>query len=86
MEEGTYEFYIGTDVRNAEYAGNFQTDKTAVTMRCRETAAPVESFQRMRADAGTGSADGEAELEPAWGIVHRKNRIRQQYVTQARPT
>lgn len=66
MEEGTYEFYIGTDVRNAEYAGNFQTDKTAVTMRCRETAAPVESFQRMRADAGTGSADGEAELEPAW--------------------
>ena len=68
MEEGTYEFYIGTDVRNAECIGNLHIDRTVAVERCRECAAPVESFQRMRTAAGAGAetAGGEAELELTW--------------------
>lgn len=66
MEEGAYEFYIGTDVRSAEYIGNIQIDKTTVTERCRESAAPAESFQRMRAATGNRTGDDKAELELAW--------------------
>lgn len=68
MEAGTYEFYIGTDVRNAEYIGNLQIDETIVTERCRECAAPAESFQRMRTATGAGAETegGEAELKLTW--------------------
>lgn len=62
MEEGPYQFYIGTDVRNTEYIGTLQIDQTTVTGRCRETAAPIESFQRMRPAVGTGLTGDEAEL------------------------
>lgn len=64
MEAGTYEFYVGCDVRKASLAGSFVMAETKVTENCTEALAPVESFQRMRPQIG---ADGTAEV--AWEPV-----------------
>ena len=47
LEAGRYEFYIGTDVRSAAYAGAFDVEETTVTEVCSEAAAPEEPFERM---------------------------------------
>lgn len=47
-EAGEYKFYIGTDVRNAQYAASRFLDETIVTEQCRQAMPPVEAFQRMK--------------------------------------
>lgn len=47
LETGRYEFYIGTDVRCAAYAGAFAVEETTVTEVCSEAMAPEQSFERM---------------------------------------
>ena len=51
LEEGSYEFYVGSDVRSAAFAGAYeQPFKVVETLT--EAMAPVEAFERMKAVAG----------------------------------
>ena len=44
MEAGTYNFYLGTDVRNAKLIYSLEQAETEVVEQCSEWAAPAKSF------------------------------------------
>ena len=44
MEAGTYNFYLGGDVREAELVYSFEQPETVVVEQCSEWAAPAEAF------------------------------------------
>lgn len=48
LEEGTYEIFVGSDVRSAESAGSYE-EKFRVVEKLQEAYAPVEKFSRMKA-------------------------------------
>ena len=48
LEEGSYGFYVGTDVRSASFAGAFVQETLTVTERLEEALAPVTPFCRMK--------------------------------------
>lgn len=48
LEEGSYRFYVGTDVRSAEPVGTLEVKTTEVVRACKEALAPVEEFERIR--------------------------------------
>ena len=48
LESGVYEFYLGTDVRNANKVGEFIQDELVVVEQCQEAAAPREAYDRMK--------------------------------------
>lgn len=47
LEQGTYRFYMGTDVRSAQLIGAFALEKPVVTETLHEALAPVVSFERL---------------------------------------
>ncbi len=49
LEAGTYNFYLGNDVRCDALAGSFTLEETEVVEQLQSAAAPVEAFDRMRA-------------------------------------
>ena len=48
LGEGTYEIFVGSDVRSAESAGCYE-EKFRVVEKLQEACAPVEKFSRMKA-------------------------------------
>lgn len=60
LEAGTYQFYVGTDVRSAAFAGKFELAEELVTEALEEACAPVTAFERMRPQA-----DADGNLQPA---------------------
>ncbi len=54
LEAGTYGIYIGTDVRSAILAAEFEVEETVVTERLEEALAPVKQFERFRPEADDG--------------------------------
>ena len=48
LEAGEYKFYVGSDVRSAEYACSFEQGENFVTERLTQSLAPVESFERIK--------------------------------------
>ena len=62
LEAGDYEFYVGTDVRNASFAGGFTLGETLVTKQCSEAAAPEQPFARM---APEGCVNTQAPVKTA---------------------
>ena len=48
LEEGTYEIFVGSDVRSAESAGCYE-EKFRVVEKLQEAYAPMEKFSRMKA-------------------------------------
>lgn len=53
LEAGSYKFYVGTDVRNAqkiylEETGDFELPECVVTEELQEALAPTEYFERIR--------------------------------------
>ena len=48
LEAGEYKFYVGSDVRSAEYACSFEQGETFVTESLTQALAPVESFERIK--------------------------------------
>ena len=48
LESGTYEVFVGSDVRNAESAGTYE-EELRVLEQLQEAYAPVEKFRRMKA-------------------------------------
>lgn len=47
-ESGSWEFYVGTDVRNAVPAGRIDRSETEVMEQLEEACAPVTAFRRMK--------------------------------------
>ncbi len=65
-ESGSYEIYIGTDVRSAAMAGCFTLPETLVVKQCREVLRPVEPFNRFHAfEKADGSIGLSKEPVPA---------------------
>ncbi|MCD7731663.1 MAG: glycoside hydrolase family 3 C-terminal domain-containing protein [Oscillospiraceae bacterium] len=64
LEAGTYEIYVGTNVRNAERVLDFVIQKLIVTEQLEEALAPVLPFKRLRPVI---SSEGNAE--PAYEDV-----------------
>lgn len=58
IEEGTYSFYAGTDVRSASCVFTFDQPELKVIKKCVQAMAPVLGFERMRP-----SADGALTKE-----------------------
>lgn len=58
IEEGTYRFYAGTDVRSASCVFTFDQPELKIIKKCVQAMAPVLSFERMRP-----SADGTLTKE-----------------------
>ncbi len=52
LEEGTYTFYLGGDVRSAEAVESFEVEETIVVEDCDEALAPVTAFDRIKPAAG----------------------------------
>ncbi len=48
LESGTYNIYVGTDVRNAVKAASFDIEETVVTEQLEEALAPELPFERMK--------------------------------------
>lgn len=48
LEEGTYNIYVGSDVRMAEKCFEFDIDKLTVTERLSEAMSPVKKFKRIK--------------------------------------
>ncbi len=48
LEEGTYIFYVGEDVRRASFAGSGEIEETVVIEQLSEALAPVIAFKRMK--------------------------------------
>ena len=48
LEEGTYHFYVGTDVRSAKETYNCTQNGTLVISSHRQALAPVEAYKRIR--------------------------------------
>lgn len=48
LEEGTYELYVGADVRSAALAGSYE-EALVVVEELQEAYAPTETFERMKA-------------------------------------
>ncbi len=63
LEAGSYEFYLGSDVRSSALAGFFDLAETKVVEQLTEAAAPAEAFRRLR------PTEFSEELTPAWEEV-----------------
>ena len=48
LEEGTYRFFVGSDVRSAKLAGDMEVPATRVLEQCTQVLAPVEAMERMK--------------------------------------
>lgn len=48
LEAGTYRFYVGSDVRSAQFEACIQLPETVCGAQLRQAMAPVEAFRRMR--------------------------------------
>lgn len=60
LEEGTYQFYAGTDVRSAALIGAYE-QPFAVVDQLTQACAPTEAFRRMKPVMQSGTAS-EAEI------------------------
>lgn len=47
-EAGEYRFYVGSDVRSAQYAASRFIDELIVLKQCRQAMPPVAAYQRMK--------------------------------------
>lgn len=65
LEEGTYRFYVGTDVESVSCAGSMDIETLQVVKQCAEALAPVEAFDRMKPERGQdGTFDMSWEKAP----------------------
>ncbi len=51
LEEGTYRFYMGGDVRKAAEVKSYEVKELTVIERLQEVMAPVEDFRRMKPES-----------------------------------
>ena len=53
LEQGVYQIYVGTDVRNAALAYEYKNEADRVICECKNTLNPDREFMRIKNDNGT---------------------------------
>ena len=64
LQEGTYRFYCGGDVRSAAFAGSYTAEKNTVIKRLREVCAPAAAFSLLTAKEENGVYTEVQRLSP----------------------
>ncbi|MDE7279409.1 MAG: beta-glucosidase, partial [Oscillospiraceae bacterium] len=75
IEEGKYNFYAGTDVRSAENILTWTEDKNIVIEQLKQALAPVQPFERIKAEYSCGVLEPTMEAVPMSEINEDKRRI-----------
>lgn len=66
LEEGSYAFFVGTDVRSAAEAGKIQLPELLVLKELEEAMAPVRSFRRLAGLCKEDPAGEEQQTPEDW--------------------
>lgn len=53
LDEGVYQIYVGTDVRNASLVFEYKNEAEKTICECKDTLNPTREFMRMKNDNGT---------------------------------
>ena len=75
LEAGEYKFYVGSDVRSAEYACIFEQGEDLVTERLTQSLAPVENFERIKPVCEGGAFSIGREAVPVSGVDESARRL-----------
>lgn len=75
LEAGEYKFYVGSDVRSAEYACSFEQGEDLVTERLTQALAPVESFERIKPVCEGGAFSIGREAVPVSAVDESARRL-----------
>lgn len=75
LEAGEYKFYVGSDVRSAEYACSFEQGEDLVTERLTQSLAPVESFERIKPVCEDGAFSIGREAVPVSEVDESARRL-----------
>lgn len=75
LEAGEYKFYVGSDVRSAEYACIFEQGEDFVTERLTQALAPVESFERIKPVCEGGAFSIGREAVPVSEVDESARRL-----------
>ena len=75
LEAGEYKFYVGSDVRSAEYACSFEQGEDMVTERLTQSLAPVESFERIKPVCEGGAFSIGREAVPVSAVDESARRL-----------
>lgn len=75
LEAGKYKFYVGSDVRSAEYACSFEQGEDLVTERLTQSLAPVESFERIKPVCEGGAFSIGREAVPVSEVDESARRL-----------
>lgn len=75
LEAGEYKFYVGSDVRSAEYACSFEQGETFVAERLAQALAPVEGFERIKPVYQGGGYEIEKEAVPVSKVDEAARRL-----------
>lgn len=75
LEAGEYKFYVGSDVRSAEYACSFEQGEDLVTERLTQSLAPVESFERIKPVCEGGAFSIGREAVPVSKVDESARRL-----------
>lgn len=73
-ERGEYCFYAGTDVRSAEKVLTWTAEETAVIERLKQALAPVQPFERIKAELSDGKLTAITEAVPLSEVDEDKRR------------
>ena len=75
LEAGEYKFYVGSDVRSAEYACSFEQGEDLVTERLTQSLAPVENFERIKPVCEGGAFSIGREAVPVSEVDESARRL-----------
>jgi len=74
LEEGEYTFYAGSDVRSAVKSHSFVQNKIVVIEKCSQAMAPVEAFERIKAQKDSEVYTYILENAPLSSVDEEKRR------------
>lgn len=75
LEAGEYKFYVGSDVRSAEYVCSFEQGEDLVTERLTQSLAPFESFERIKPVCEGGAFSIGREAVPVSEVDESARRL-----------
>lgn len=75
LEAGEYKFYVGSDVRSAEYACIVEQGEDLVTERLTQSLAPVENFERIKPVCEGGAFSIGREAVPVSEVDESARRL-----------
>lgn len=75
LEAGEYKFYVGSDVRSAEYVCSFEQGEDLITERLTQSLAPVESFERIKPVCEGGAFSIGREAVPVSEVDESARRL-----------